>query len=275
MNKRPSLLNLYSGSRKARVVFLFAFILPVLIIYVTIVLLPGLSNPFKDSSAAAAAGTKEQTAQPQTIEQLNKTQTLIALEIDEAFYNAQLQLAKNDSVGVLLDLRDSLAVLQIKGVPVRNCKIQRFKVGYALNFLKAHGGLREWLSSPFSVQREFATLPKAPIRVMIAPADTNEASATNSQEIPVEKNDVHYTLEFDRNLTVTVEQAQMPSFKGWVKKVLYDMHRSLTATREMLYSLTNHEMPHNRVWIDLELSREDAKAIYRALPHKAGMVLKL
>jgi len=281
MKKKASLFNLYRGSRKARILFLLLLILPVLVVYVATVLLPGLTNPFedaappkvtvepKDKDAVLSASAEE------TPESKEWSQKLAYLERDEAFWNSQLQLAKRDSFNLLLDFSDSAAILQIKGVPVRKCKMHRFNIGYAIGHLTAQGGLNQWLSSPFILQREFATIPKAPIRIMQAPADTNEANATNSQEIPLENNDVHFTMEFDRNLTVTVEQVQRPTFKGRMRKALYDVRRSLISTKEILQSLKNLKMPHQRVWIEIEITREDAKAIYRALPQKAGLVMKL
>ena len=279
MNKRASLFNLYRGNRKARFVFLLLLVLPVLAVYIAAVLLPGLTNPFEDEAPRRANGAPKETAASVTADETSESkewsQKLASLERDEAFWTAQLQLAKKDSVNLLLDFSDSAAVLQIKGVPVRKCKMHRFNIGYAIGHLKAQGGLNQWLSSPFILQREFATLPKAPIRIMEAPADTIEASATSGQVIPLENRDVHFTMEFDRNLTVTVEQLQTPTLTGRMGKALYNLRRSLISTKEILQSLSKLKMPHQRVRIEVEITREDAKAIYRALPQKAGLVMKL
>jgi hypothetical protein len=35
------------------------------------------------------------------------------------------------------------------------------------------------------------------------------------------------------------------------------------------------QLPQHRIWIEIELSREDAKAIYRALSSRAGLALRL
>ncbi len=258
---------------------MLSLVLPVLAVYLAAVFLPGLTNPFEDQAPTKTNNYSGVTVAADTVvespEGQKWLQRLASLEREEAFWTAQLQLAKKDSVNLLLDFSDSAAVLQIKGVPVRECKMHRFNIGYAIGHLKARGGLNQWLSSPFILQREFATIPKAPIRIMNAPADTIEANATNSQEIPLERNDVHFTLEFDRNLTLTVEQLQTPTFKGRLKKAAYNLRRSLISTKEILLSLSKLKMPHQRVWIEIEITREDAKAIYRALPKKAGLVIKL
>jgi hypothetical protein len=202
-------------------------------------------------------------------------QKMATLEIDQAFWQARLQLAKGDSISLSVDLMDSVASLEVKGVPMRQCKILRYRGSGVIKRLRAQGRLQPWLSTPFFLEKELATLPKAPIRIKEAPKDTIEASESKGQDLPIEHRDAEFTLHFDRSLTLVVEQAQAPSFKGRLRKFWYDLRRIFGDAGGALVAMLHLQLPQHRIWIEIELSREDAKAIYRALASRAGLALRL
>lgn len=276
--KRP-FVRYFSRFRRhpvAGIFLLLLVLLPGLAVLTFTVILPVVKNPYEETAAvpgeepAPPPGT---AAVPDTAGGEALRENLVDLEIAAAFWQARLQLARGDSIGLVVNLKDSVANLEIRGVPIRVCRIQRYRLGSALRRLRAQGRLQSWLATPFTLQRDLATLPKAPVRVVEAPADTIEAQKRSAVEVPLEKRDVHYTLEFDRDLVLAIEQAQPSTFKGWWEKLLYKSRRLLASARETIDDLRHGELPRHRMLIEMELTQEDAKAIYRALPGRAGMVL--
>ncbi len=266
-------------NRKAQIVFFIFLLVPLLSALALTVLLPVAANPFDEASEEASkeeAETPEDTTAAETLsERRELSKKMASLEIDQAFWQARLQLAKGDSISLAVDLVDSVASLEVKGVPMRQCKILRYRRSGVIKRLRAQGRLQPWLSKPFVVQKELATLPKAPIRIKEAPKDTIEASESKGQDLPLEHRDAEFTLHFDRNLTLVVEQAQKPSFKGRWRKIWYDLRRIFGDAGAALVALSHLQLPQHRLWIEIELTREDAKAIYRALPHQAELALRL
>jgi hypothetical protein len=264
---------------KAHVFFLIALLLPPLAILFLTVLLPVAINPFEESADETLQNVAESVTDSIPAEiatgRRELSHKMLALEIEQAFWQTRLRLAKSDSISLAINLVDSTVSLDIKGVPVRICKIHRYKTSGATTRLRAQGRLLQWLSQPFILQKELATLPKAPIRIMEAPEDTIEANEMAAEEPQIEKRDVHFTFHFDRHLSVSVNQVQRPSFAGRVQKVFYNLRRSFSAAGNAVISLFRLQLPEHRIWLELELSREDAKAIYRALPPQARMALRL
>jgi hypothetical protein len=239
-----------------------------------------VANPFEEAAGEEPKESAEPLVADSVLAEISTERRELAkkmatLEIDQAFWQARLQLAKVDSISLSVDLVDSVASLEVKGVPMRQCKILRYRGSGVIKRLRAQGRLQPWLSTPFVLQKELATLPKAPIRIKEAPKDTIEASESKGQDLPIEHRDAEFTLHFDRSLTLVVEQAQAPSFKGRLRKIWYDLRRIFGDAGGALVALLRLQLPQHRIWIEIELSREDAKAIYRALPSRAGLALRL
>ncbi|HOC89414.1 MAG TPA: hypothetical protein PLO28_05130 [bacterium] len=270
-----NLLPFFKNRLGAQLIFIFAFLLPVLIVAVPLVILP--VQKVVDSTSlrmrnirAAAGGPGGAAPTREMAEQMD------ALRLEETYANLLLDLAKKDSVMLAINLRDSLVNLLIKGVPVRKCRISSFRMSQAIPHVARLDSLHTWLYPPFQLLNESATIPKAPIRIMDAPKDTIEAEAMAGQEIPIENNDVHFTMQFNRNLTVRIEQEQPPSSSSeFKKKFAFDMERIFAEARTTIRNLKRKRLPEHKLWIEVVVSREDAKAIYRAIPVKLQMALFL
>ncbi len=265
--------------RKTRIFFILALGLPTIIVLVLTVVLPATYAPFDDvtenlntETSAKAADTVVKETEPIPPDLLQKN---AILKSEEAYWQARLKLAKTDAMQLSIDLRDSVVSLDFRGVSIQSTKIHRFRVSRAIKRLQATGRLHPWLVNGFTLQKELATLPKAPIRIKEAPKDTIEANETSGEELEIENSDVHFTWHFDRQLTVLVEQAQTPTFVGRFSKIWYNLRRGSDSAGETLFNLLQLKLPRHRLWIELELPRDDAKAIYRALPENAALALRL
>jgi len=268
--KRRNLLPFFRDRRPAQITFIIFFLLPVLAALTVFVLMP-VRQQVKQESAPAGRGHSPLPVAPSA----ELASRLAGLQLEEAYLQSIMDLAKKDSVMLSIDLRDSVLSILIKGIAARRCPITKFSMSHAIRHFAARDTLHSWLYPPFALQHEWATIPKAPIRIMDAPKDTIEASANAGQEITIEKNDVHFTMEFNRGLSVIVEQEQTPSWEGRKKKFHYDMERIFSEARRALDALRHGEWPQHPLRIELVVSREDAKAVYRSTPIKLQMALRV
>jgi len=200
---------------------------------------------------------------------------LSGLRRDEAFWNARVELAKQETIGLAVDLVDSIASLDIRGVPVRNCKIRRIEISNAIRRLQDRGDFRGRISKPLVVRAEEATLPKEPIRVTEAPKDTIEAMKAAAKPLPSEEVDVFFTLYFDGNLALAVRQFEKPSSRGFRRNALLRLKENLRQAKKAVFAIVHSQVPQHEMRVEVAVSREDAKAIYRALGPKAGLALRL
>jgi hypothetical protein len=198
----------------------------------------------------------------------------IELTIAEYFWKNRLKMAKKDSIGLVVNLLDSLVSLDIKGVPVRECKIQKYEISSVLRYAKEKGALTNWFAENFVLQDYWATLPKAPIKVKEAPADTNEAKEMVDANPPLEKQDVRFILQFNKNLILQFDQTEPFVFTGWFEKHFRNLQFRLEKGIEFIYTLLKLKWPEPELSIKVKLSQADAKAIFRALPQKAETIVR-
>ncbi len=272
---------------KAPLTFIIPLLAPPLAIFVLAVVLPLWKDPLIDIlNAPDANNGMVMLAAHQSINGAAATQAddlavaeLLArrnaLEIERAFLKSRQFLATSDSIGLSINLIDSVASIELAGVRVRQCKIVGIKMSGRLQRLRTYRAAATWLSNPFVLQNATASIPKVPIRVIEAPRDTVEARARNDETMATEQGDVYFRLNFDRHLSLSISQTQRMSMWGWPRRLRYILRRSVASAREDLATLAGLKLPTSRLHIRLEISKEDATAIYRALPQNAAIALRL
>lgn len=276
--KRP--FRFLNRHRLAPLFFIIFSVITMLVLLVLVVVWP-LWSDMNENLKVSATTDVTHGASILNIKSLPPASTQMAykkyqLKTEEAFLQAQLQMSKSDSIGLCINLRDSVIALKIRGVDVRSCKIEHFRSSHALRHLQATGAVLNWLSNSFTLQRDWSSIPKAPIRVKKAPKDTLEASQTKSEPYTeLGKNDVYLTLQFDRNLIVHIRQTQSPSWRGRFWKWIYSAKLKFYILENRIMALWQGQLPTNLRWIELEIAQNDAVAIYRALPQRAQLALRL
>jgi hypothetical protein len=198
-----------------------------------------------------------------------------SLRLDEAYWNARISLGKQKTISLAVDLVDSVASLDIRGVPVRNCRIIEYRKSHALPYAMRNGEFREQFSKPLVVRRESATLPKEPIRVTFAPKDSVEAAEAAAEPIEPEQADVYVTMYFDGGLSLALSQFERPASNGLRERIKVRLKEGLREAQEAVRLLARKQIPQHELRIELTLSREDAKAIYRALGPNARVAFRL
>jgi hypothetical protein len=248
---------------------------PAIAAFVFVVAMPAVRT-VRQSMTTSAPPAERLAGQPGRSRVMTRDESPRLLAFDEAFWKSRLALAKEEPISLTVDLVDSTATLDIRGVPVRDCKIHRIEISRAIKLLEATSDLRDRLSKPLVIQREMATLPKEPIRVEIAPKDTIEANLAAARPLAPEHVDVYFTLWFDADLAIEVTQLEGPTTPhGLRKKIMMEMRDNLDQAKNAVRSLIHSELPEQELRIEVTLAREDAKAIYRALGSKSRVALRL
>jgi hypothetical protein len=206
--------------------------------------------------------------------QLAQVRTIIRKENERAFEKNRLDLAEKDSIYMVLDLPDSLVILEIKGVTVKKTRIINMEVSNRFALIP-HENLLPWISEPFTLTRDLSTIPKSPIVIKQAPKDTIEAAKESSKPRPPDTTGVFYTFYFDRNLLLEVEQSNPPEADVLERVKAYQLIKRQESTQSVIQMLKKPEQTDQPMTIRLVLSDVDARAIFRAVPTKTKLILKL
>jgi hypothetical protein len=266
----------FARNRRIQVIFIILVLsIPVFLIIYGIVLPVKNYQPYPTSSVPV----KESDASPSLASSLNDVQLsdiqkIIRKENERAFEQTRLSLAEKDSIYMILDVPDSLLLLEIKGVTVKKTPIINLEISNRFSLI-SHENLLPWISQSFTLERDLSTIPKAPIVVKQAPKDTIEAAKMSSKPAAPDSTNVFFTLYFDRNLVLEIEQSEPPE-KGATEKVeTYQKIKRKESTRSVFEMLRNPQQSDQPMLVKLVISEPEARAIYRAVPTNTRLILKL
>ena len=188
-----------------------------------------------------------------TLTQLTPEEKLKRLEIERVFWKNRVQLAQDETVDLIVDLVDSIMLLEIKGVPVRECKIHDYSINKSLSELKRNHNVLDWLAHPFNLREEWSNIPKEPIKIReINASDSTTEGIINfyKEELP----DIQVALLFSGDLTIYIDQNDgFPS-------------------DSCVYKFLNKELSKKvKYLVMLKISAVDIKAIYRSLSDNSGL----
>jgi hypothetical protein len=199
---------------------------------------------------------------------------IIRKENEKAFQNSRLSLAEKDSIYMILDVPARLLLLEIKGVTVKKAKLVDIEISNRFSLI-SHENLLPWISEPFTLESDLSTIPKSPIVVKQAPKDTIEAAKMSSKPGPPDSTNVFFTLYFDRNLVLEIEQADSLD-KALTEKVKnYRNIKKKEYTQSLFQMLRKPQQTDQPMKIKMWISEVEARAIYRAVPSKTHLLLKL
>ncbi|MBP6872980.1 MAG: hypothetical protein KBC43_13300 [Bacteroidales bacterium] len=264
-------------NRRIQVIFFILVIsLPVFLIVYGIVL--PVKNYRPSIPSSGMPGLQPDTAAGSHVSldpgQVEKIRAIIRKENERAYLKNKLSLAEKDSIYMVLNLQDSALILEIKGIPVKKARLIDYEISNRFALIN-HENLLPWISSPFLLERDLSTIPKEPIIVKQAPKDTIEAAKMNTKPAPPDSTNVFFTLYFDRNLELEIEQADPPE-KGLSEKVeTYLNLKKNESTRSVFQILSKPRQTDQPMKIKLVISEIEARAIYRAIPAQSRLILKL
>jgi hypothetical protein len=188
------------------------------------------------------------------VKPLTSEEKLHNLEIEYAFWKNRLVLARNESLNLITDLVDSVMILEIRGVPLRICKIHDFYINNALSDLKLNQDAIKWLSQPFELEDDWSNIPKEPIKIR----EINTTDSTTESVIDFYKEDlpdIQVAFFFSRDLSIYIDHSN-------------DQYPSDSSLLELMNKKLDKKVKY---LVKLKLSALDAKAIYRGLSVKSEL----
>ncbi len=198
---------------------------------------------------------------------------LIKSEHHEAILNSTFMLSKSDSISLIIDLNDSLAILSFKGINLFQSKISTIKFNKGLAKLPLYL-LDSLFSGPFATETEFSSIEKFPIVVKKAPKDSIEAKLANkAPELPKHR-DVFWYFSFSNSLTIELHQEEetLVGLRSDFKK--YQLKKSKWLRQKNLNAITQTNQRGYTYQLSIEIPREDARSIYRALPVNPMVIVR-
>ena len=190
---------------------------------------------------------------------------------DKAFLGSQVKLAESDSIGLLINVRDSVIQLLIKGLPVRTIAIDEYDISPFFERANQEA-IYSMLSTPLTITGMQATFMKDPVSVKIAPKDTSQTVESVKPDT-TDFEAVFFTLETDRNIRFFFEQQEDTVGADRRARFFFDLKdrtRSASATMKSVVRLkTPPYVPYIKIWIP----KAEAKIIYRAIPREGLIVL--
>jgi hypothetical protein len=190
---------------------------------------------------------------------------------NKAFLSSQVKMADFDSIGLLINIRDSVIQLLIKGLPIRTVRIDEYDVSPF--FQRANQeAVYSLLSTPLNITGMQATFRKDPIKVKIAPKDTSEATIDVRPDT-TDFEAVFFTLETDRNIRFYFEQQEDTVGADRRARFFFDLKDRSRRAKATMAAVVRFRTPPYVPYITIWIPKAEAKIIYRAIPHEGLIVL--
>ena len=244
-------------------VWVLAFLVIAFVFYFTVMSLISTSRKISEINDSYSFKQIEKTS---IDEKFFTDSTFVEMQKEKAFIQSRIAMAETDSIGLTLNLRDSLALLEINGVVVHKTKISFMRICKAFNKANSYA-VASMLSSPLKIISDTATIKKIPLMVKMAPKDTSEFKPdaipdTSSYE------PVNYILEMNNGIRIFVYQQETEKSKDIYNQILFDITDRTKNTIAALRKMAAFEVPEYRLYIKIRMPKDDAKIIYRAVPQK-------
>ena len=194
-----------------------------------------------------------------------------ALARKKAFLQAQLELAEDDSIHLIVNLRDSSIHLAIHGVIIHTSKLPSIEHDALLKSIpnKLYLGL---FSDPVPIISIYSTIVKEPIVERQAPKDPVEAALNAYEPDTLIQNPAYIRLRLAHGINLVLEQHPNPTFaEQWARyKFRQEIRPKVGSRLQRMATLKGQEYTPT---IRLKLSANDIRALYRALPTQPKVVL--
>lgn len=193
---------------------------------------------------------------------------------EKAYKEALLKLSESDSFQLVLNLNDSTVNLSIKGLNVQQTKVNEFRRDKLLGKMP----LREDIyifSKPLMISSGFATIVKEPVVVRHAPKDTVEAALNAWQPDTLIQEPAFVFFELEHGIHLIMEQNEDSLFyTKWKKFNFYNKLR-FKLSKEALSNFAGFKKQDYHPEIEIKMPADELRAIYRALPEKAYVVINI
>lgn len=268
-------LFLKSHISKIRTAYLLYFLIIQVFIIIVFFLVLGLLPVINEIEKYSTSIDSSQIVTLKDIDKdiFEKYSQLVRLKREEDFLKAQISLAKTDSIYLLVNLNDSTVKLMVKGVLLSESKIKKFSINNGAKKMPDHF-YNSIFNKPLQTISDFSTIQKFPIVVKKAPRDTTDAKLAEKAPEPPKTLDVFYTLELNENISLEIKQLENDSINSPKLIRRYKRLKTKKALRESIDIYAENNPPFYNYKIELEIPKEDARSIYRALPLKPQVLIR-
>jgi len=200
--------------------------------------------------------------------------TLFELKKSESLLRSRYNLSSEDSIYLVLDLTNKVARLEMKGIPLHDSNLQEVWVSNSIKMFHTEAFLR-WIAQPFVLKNASSTIERVQFLVKNAPKDTIEANKADAIPVPRKTEDVFIVLNFERNLQLVIQQSEIS--EGADKTRIDSIKTSIfkRETEKSIKALTSLKREAITPKIVITLPKADAITLYRALPQRLKMVVRM
>jgi hypothetical protein len=193
---------------------------------------------------------------------------------ERAYKESLLKLAASDSIHLVVNLSDNTVGLSIKGVPIHQVRISASSRD---KFLEKLPLVQEtWLfSRPLPVLSQYASIVKEPVVVRQAPRDEEEAAQNAWQPDTLVQNPAFVAFSLEYGIQIIFEQDRIESLRDRWEKFNFYSHLQARKAAAAFADFLHFSRQEYQPVITIEMPVDDLRAIYRALPDSALIVLKL
>ncbi len=258
-------------SKKAIIIFCAIQVAIFLIIFTIIDFIP-VTREYKEiTKVVQTKGIVSATKLPKDIKAL--IDTIRINDHHEAYLKNALKLSKIDSISLLIDLSDSLAILSLKGVSIFESKISKIEINKGLKKLPYF--LRDSLySGPLQAIENLSSIEKFPIVVKKPTKDTSVVNKTEAAPTIPKQHDVYLLMALENNMTIEINQQEneLVGKNSEYRKYRRKLNRWYFSKN--MRSAFNSQEQGYIYRLKIEIPREDAGSIYRALPIKPFILIR-
>lgn len=192
----------------------------------------------------------------------------------KAFLKARLNMSESDSIGLTLNLKDSLVQLEMKGVVLRQVKMEKMKVSRFFKGINP-AAYAHHFSLPFAVNEISGTIEKNPVTVRKVPKDSIEAAQTQASVDTTEIGFVEWHMSMDNSIVINVVQTDQDSGKVGLSTLNYRLKRSVKSLISKNIDFISGRKIQVPLNITVYIPANEAMSFYRALPYKGRVVVRL
>lgn len=204
------------------------------------------------------------SVQPTVAELLNR----------KAFLSSQLGMMENDSLNLIVDLKDSTLTLTIEGVIMHVSHLTEFSTSRFFKTL-TNSAYIQIFSQPLRVESFKSTIVKEPITLKQAPKDTAEAA--NFFEMPdtLISEFVAVSMKLNNNFVLSLKQEEkLDTLRCTSDRFFFIRSRILKAGNDIRH-ISRMRIPQSEPEIRISLPKDDLVTIFRALPQSTLISIRL
>lgn len=253
----------------------FWIIVSALIVFTILYLFASLAAPVKKIHQLNAAFND--SIRPDLLDKtypVPENTALFELYRKKIFLESRLAMAKTNTIGLVVDLQDSILDIEIGGIKLHSTHISKYRISRTFGRIdnKAFIGL---FSKPMTTVSNSGTFVKEPIVVKKAPKDTIEAAKQATAPDSIKTGPAFVVLTLDYNIRLSLYQENKSSVWTMLYGFIFRSGMRFRQAGGTVRDAVTLRIPDYRTEIRVFVPKKDLITIYRALPVDTRVVIKI